>query len=152
MSLSLKFGWILLSLSKVIELLILLGVSLRVAGWVGGCKLEYSDRSSFAWADQLTPLVWGVWYTTYCYRYKYLITCQKLGGFNGFFKRYHPFCVGLLYLPKELYWGWYSYLPPQVWGVWYTKYCYTYKYLITLIHAKNWEASMDCLKDINIFV
>ena len=36
MGLSFKFGWILLSLSKVIELLVLLGVSLRVAGWLGG--------------------------------------------------------------------------------------------------------------------
>ena len=55
MSLSFKFGWILLSLGKVIELLVLLdGYSKAgwVAGWVAGYESDYSDRSSFAWADQ----------------------------------------------------------------------------------------------------
>ena len=55
MSLSFKFGGILLSLGKVIELLVLLD-GYSKAGWLGGLvagyESDYSDRSSFAWADQ----------------------------------------------------------------------------------------------------
>ena len=54
-SLSFKFGLILLSLSKVIELFVLLDGQSQAGwsggwsgGWVGGSELENSDRSSFA--------------------------------------------------------------------------------------------------------